>query len=162
MQQSARNFETARWRNFAIAWYKTLTTVQSGSVKNGAFKERSVRSRRRVDAETYKPGASYSARLRQFALLLHYYSPRAYKFLRRECCNALPHPRTISAWYSIRDRMRTGIAYGRARTSGSSRSNERSRRGRCFRSTCDIGVRRNGDTATRRRRFFLADDTSDM
>ncbi|CAG4935527.1 unnamed protein product [Parnassius apollo] len=39
------------------------------------------------------PGVRYSKELKQFALTLNYYSPRAYRFL-RTCIN-LPHPATI-------------------------------------------------------------------
>lgn len=31
---------------------------------------------------------------------MHFYSPKAYAFVRRKFCNALPHPRTLKEWYS--------------------------------------------------------------
>lgn len=34
-----------------------------------------------------------------FALTLHYYSPRAYEYVRQEFNNCLPHSKTISKWY---------------------------------------------------------------
>lgn len=41
--------------------------------------------------------------MRKFALTLHYYSPAAYKYVRDTYNKALPHPRTISRWYSTVD-----------------------------------------------------------
>lgn len=41
----------------------------------------------------------YSDQLKVFALTLHYYSPAAYKYVRRTFNTCLPHTRTISRWY---------------------------------------------------------------
>lgn len=41
----------------------------------------------------------FDSRLRSFALTLHYYSPRAYEYVRQEFNNCLPHCKTISKWY---------------------------------------------------------------
>ena len=41
----------------------------------------------------------YSAALRSFALTLHFYSPRAYHYVRTSFDTCLPHPRTIAKWY---------------------------------------------------------------
>lgn len=41
----------------------------------------------------------YSDELKVFALTLHYYSPAAYKYVRRTFNTCLPHTRTISRWY---------------------------------------------------------------
>ncbi|XP_015433230.1 PREDICTED: uncharacterized protein LOC107189226 [Dufourea novaeangliae] len=41
----------------------------------------------------------YKAALRQFALSLHFYSPKAYYYMRHKFHNSLPHPKTISRWY---------------------------------------------------------------
>lgn len=41
----------------------------------------------------------YSEDLKVFALTLHYYSPAAYKYVRRAFNTCLPHTRTISRWY---------------------------------------------------------------
>lgn len=35
----------------------------------------------------------------QFALSLHYYSPKAYNFVRNKFYNTLPHPKTLIKWY---------------------------------------------------------------
>lgn len=41
----------------------------------------------------------YSPRLRSFALTLHFYSPKAYSYVRRTFDTCLPHPRTLEKWY---------------------------------------------------------------
>ncbi|XP_022161745.1 THAP domain-containing protein 1-like [Myzus persicae] len=42
----------------------------------------------------------YSADLRRFALSLHFHSCKAYDFVRKEFDTILPHPRTLSKWYT--------------------------------------------------------------
>lgn len=42
----------------------------------------------------------YSPALRQFALSLHFFSVKAYAYVRKEFSTILPHPRTLSKWYS--------------------------------------------------------------
>lgn len=41
----------------------------------------------------------YEPELRIFALTLHFYSPRAYTYVRKKFNTALPHPKTICKWY---------------------------------------------------------------
>lgn len=41
----------------------------------------------------YPPGA------RKFALTLHFYSPSAYKYVRKMFNTCLPHPHTLYEWY---------------------------------------------------------------
>lgn len=41
----------------------------------------------------------YSPRLRAFALTLHFYSPRAYNYVREKFNKSLPHSSTVSKWY---------------------------------------------------------------
>lgn len=41
----------------------------------------------------------YSEEIRKFALTLHFYSPKAYDFIRTTYDSCLPHPRTLSRWY---------------------------------------------------------------
>lgn len=45
----------------------------------------------------------YSPELRTFALTLHFYSPHAYRYVRKVFNTCLPHPRTIERWYSSID-----------------------------------------------------------
>ena len=42
-------------------------------------------------------GSRYSDEIREFATTLHFYSPRAYRFIRKSL--HLPHPATIRSWY---------------------------------------------------------------
>lgn len=42
----------------------------------------------------------YPPHLRSFALTLQFYSTKAYKYVRETFCLGLPHPATISQWYS--------------------------------------------------------------
>jgi len=42
----------------------------------------------------------YSPALRQFALSLHFFSGKAYEYVRDQFNTILPHPRTLSKWYS--------------------------------------------------------------
>lgn len=41
----------------------------------------------------------YSEELRKFALTLHFFSPKAYDFIRSTYNTCLPHSRTLSKWY---------------------------------------------------------------
>ncbi|KYN39710.1 hypothetical protein ALC56_05888, partial [Trachymyrmex septentrionalis] len=41
----------------------------------------------------------YTPELRSFALTLHYYSPKAYTYVRNKLHNCLPHSVAISKWY---------------------------------------------------------------
>jgi len=45
----------------------------------------------------------YSTELRRFALSLHFHSGKAYDFVRKEFNTILPHPRTLSKWYTKTD-----------------------------------------------------------
>lgn len=42
----------------------------------------------------------YSPEIRQFALLLHFFSSKAYEYVRKEFNTVLPHTRTLCKWYS--------------------------------------------------------------
>lgn len=42
----------------------------------------------------------YPPALRSFTMTLHFYSPKAYNFVREKFLSALPHARTIKSWYS--------------------------------------------------------------
>lgn len=46
-----------------------------------------------------KPGDSYPESVREFCLSIHYYSPAAYKTLRKKFNKNIPHPQTIASWY---------------------------------------------------------------
>ncbi|KAF0725102.1 THAP domain-containing protein 1-like [Aphis craccivora] len=42
----------------------------------------------------------YSPQIRQFTLSLHFFSAKAYTYVRQQFNTILPHPRTLSKWYS--------------------------------------------------------------
>jgi len=46
---------------------------------------------------------TYPKEIREFALTLQYYSPRAYLYVRKSFSNILPHPRTLRRWYIVVD-----------------------------------------------------------
>lgn len=46
---------------------------------------------------------TYSEELKTFALMLHFYSPRAYNYVRNTFQTCLPHTRTIGKWYKKLD-----------------------------------------------------------
>jgi hypothetical protein len=45
----------------------------------------------------------FSPELRSFALTLHFYSPHAYRYVRKMFNTCLPHPRTIEKWFQTVD-----------------------------------------------------------
>lgn len=45
----------------------------------------------------------YNDTLRSFAMTLHFYSAKAYEFVRRSFCKCLPHPSTIRTWHTSVD-----------------------------------------------------------
>jgi len=50
-----------------------------------------------------KSKEAYSDALRSFAMTLHFYSAKAYNFVRSSFRCALPHPSTLRSWYSAVD-----------------------------------------------------------
>lgn len=42
----------------------------------------------------------YEQSVRSFAITLHFYSPKAYNYVRQKFRNCLPHPKTLCKWYS--------------------------------------------------------------
>lgn len=48
----------------------------------------------------HKVPKKYSPEIRQFALSLHFFSCKAYNYVRKQFNTVLPHPRTLSKWYS--------------------------------------------------------------
>lgn len=52
----------------------------------------------RKGSEDFSKG-KYPPVLRSFALTLHFFSPKAYEYVRRTFYTCLPHPRTLQKWY---------------------------------------------------------------
>ncbi|CAI6358369.1 unnamed protein product [Macrosiphum euphorbiae] len=48
----------------------------------------------------HKVPKKYSPEIRQFALSLHFFSCKTYNYVRKQFNTVLPHPRTLSKWYS--------------------------------------------------------------
>lgn len=46
------------------------------------------------------PIESYQENVREFCMALHFYSPRAYQYVRERFNNNIPHVGTIRAWYA--------------------------------------------------------------
>ena len=70
-------------------------------IKNQSnIKEKQVQNKKKLSGIS---SAKYPAALRAFAMTLHFYSPRAYGFVRRKFCKALPDPSTMRSWYSAVD-----------------------------------------------------------
>ena len=49
------------------------------------------------------PEKAYPTELRAFALTLHFYSAKAYNYVRETFDLCLPHPKTLSKWYKCVD-----------------------------------------------------------
>lgn len=47
-----------------------------------------------------RPVKKYAPEFRKFCLTLHFLSPKAYSYVRNKFNICLPHPKTISKWYS--------------------------------------------------------------
>lgn len=54
-----------------------------------------------IDRQLKGKNAKYVPEIRTFALTLHYYSARAYSYVRKYFKNLLPHSRTIQKWYAV-------------------------------------------------------------
>lgn len=52
-----------------------------------------------VKSKGNKAEKQYPAALKSFAMTLHFYSPKAYDYVRKEFNLCLPNPRTLSKWY---------------------------------------------------------------
>ena len=81
---------------------KDLLTDQAVSNLSGAFSESVLAIVARcLNKKTHSlPRNVYPKELRNFALSLHFYSAKAYEFVRSQFHNCLPHPKTLVRWYS--------------------------------------------------------------
>ncbi|CAH2089020.1 unnamed protein product [Euphydryas editha] len=55
---------------------------------------------KKLKGSAKRPVTKYAPKFRKFCLTLHFYSPKAYNYLRTKFESCLPHPKTISKWYS--------------------------------------------------------------
>lgn len=65
--------------------------IEIAEVFNGMYVKN--KKQRKKPFSKYPPGA------RKFALTLHFYSPAAYKYVRKMFNTCLPHPHTLYEWY---------------------------------------------------------------
>lgn len=66
-------------------------------------KTKDLLKRMKQKKETGSVQRSYTPELKSFALTLHFYSARAYKYVRKTFDTCLPAPRTLTRWYSTID-----------------------------------------------------------
>ena len=59
--------------------------------------------RMKTDSNEYYKPAKYTDTIKSFALTLHGYSPKAYRFIRETFMNILPHETTLSRWLTKLD-----------------------------------------------------------
>lgn len=79
---------------------KALISDQSISVLENCAGGISDLLKRQVAKHSKQPMKTvYSPELRSFALTLNFYSPHAYRYVRKMFDTCLPHPRTIQKWY---------------------------------------------------------------
>lgn len=62
-----------------------------------------ILERQLLKAQNQPRPKEYSSKIRQFAMNLNFYSPKAYTYVRETFDSCLPHPRTISSWYKGTD-----------------------------------------------------------
>lgn len=80
-----------------------LLEENASCLENIAGVNKDLLMRQRVKKEGAGLPRQYSPELRAFALTLHFYSPRAYNYVRQTFSTCLPHPRTIRKWYQSID-----------------------------------------------------------
>lgn len=82
---------------------KILLEEHAGCLENIAGANKDLLMRQVAKKEGASLPHQYSPELRTFALTLHFYSPRAYDYVRQTFDACLPHPRTIKKWYQSID-----------------------------------------------------------
>lgn len=80
-----------------------ITATEYENLKEMSLKSGALLSRFLVKAKGKKVPKKYPAVLKSFALTLHFYSPKAYDYVRKEFNLCLPHPKTLSTWYMAID-----------------------------------------------------------
>lgn len=84
-----RNLKNNRYVNDDI--YDLLSTnVVAAEIFNNVYKKSILKKKR----------PKYNAEIKKFCLTLNFLSPNAYKYVRATFETCLPHPKTLSRWYS--------------------------------------------------------------
>ena len=79
---------------------KNLLSQQAAENLSASFSGGALELIKRCMNKGQNSKAVYPAELRAFALTLQFYSARAYDYVRQTFNNCLPHPKTLSEWYS--------------------------------------------------------------
>jgi len=82
-------------REVSDSFFSCLELISHQGVKE--FIVRTIKNGKSVSRRKYPPA------LRSFALTLHFYSPRAYNYVRKKMNLALPAPSVLRSWYSSID-----------------------------------------------------------
>lgn len=106
--------QTALWQKKCFRRQKTITKLKQQMYElrtrtttgkecetdcfNSQLIERILRKKHR-----HKLSRKYEVGVRKFAVTTHFYSPSAYKYLRSQLGNILPHVKTLARWYSTID-----------------------------------------------------------
>lgn len=101
-QQNRRNNKKIKNLNMLFKSLKTkklMTEEDLDVLHKSAEPNKEFLTRQLAKAKRNALPKTYSPELRTFALTLHYYSPRAYDYVRKTFNSSLPHRRTISKWY---------------------------------------------------------------
>lgn len=69
-------------------------------IENFSEWDKSLLNRQIRTTKKLKIPRMYDPELRRFALTLHYYSPRAYNYVRGKLNKCLPHVKTLPKWYT--------------------------------------------------------------
>lgn len=78
-----------------------VNSDQSTHLENLGVNDLIARYKSTLSTENIK--TKYSPVLRTFACTLHFYSPKAYEYVRKKFQTCLPHSRTIKKWYESVD-----------------------------------------------------------
>lgn len=75
--------------------FSCLNSISDQGVKE--FIARAIKNGKKLSKRQYPPA------LRSFAITLHFYSPRAYNYVRKKMNMALPAPSVLRSWYNSID-----------------------------------------------------------
>ena len=80
---------------------KKINYYENNSVDVNKFQENTELLSRMWAKINNKPLPNqYGPEIRKFAVTTHFYSPKAFSFIRKQFMDCLPHPKTLSVWYS--------------------------------------------------------------
>ena len=79
--------------------HNLLSTESLSVLENSACGVNDLIKRKILKCLNQSTSNRYSPELRSFALTLYFYSPHAYRYVRKMFDTCLPHPRTIEKWF---------------------------------------------------------------